>query len=158
MSSFTSDERGVLEPYTELPAMALATVGFVIFIALVAQAYSTYQQKAFIADHYQDAANLAEKLGKDSSIVSNMRPDLIDAGRVEALAHDPKELMEKYGAYYNFMFKIELNSENREYSIVVKDPKRANPGNGISASVPVTVQLNEVQELPGVLTVNIWRK
>lgn len=158
MSSFTSDERGVMEPYTELPAMALATVGFVIFIALVAQAYSTYQQKAFIADHYQDAANLAEKLGKDSMIASSVRPDLIDAGRIEALAHDPKELMEKYGAYYNFMFKIEVNSESRAYIIIVKDPKIAEPGTGVSASAPVTVRLNEVQELPGVLTVKIWRK
>lgn len=158
MSCFINDEKGVMEPYTELPAMALATVGFIIFIALVAQAYSTYQQKAFIADHYQDAANLAEKLGKDSSIASYVRPDLVDAGKVEALAHDPKELIEKYGAFYNFMFKIEINSENREYSVVVKDSKIADPGKGISASVPVTVRFNEVQEFPGVLTVKIWRK
>lgn len=158
MSLFTSDERGVMEPYTELPAMALATVGFVIFIALVAQAYSTYQQKAFIAEHYQDAANLAEKLGKDSMIASSVRPDLIDASRIEALSHDPKELMEKYGAYYNFMFKIEVNSENRRYSVIVKNPKISEPDNGVSASRPVTVRLNEVQELPGMLTVKIWRK
>jgi hypothetical protein len=147
-----------MEPYTELPAMALATVGFVIFIALVAQAYSTYQQKAFLSEHYQDAANLAEKLGKDSMITSSVHPDIIDASRIELISRDPKELMEKYGAYYNFMFKIEVSSENRHYSVIVKNPQISEPGTGISASIPVTVGLNDVQALPGILTVNIWRK
>ena len=29
---------------------------------------------------------------------------------------------------------------------------------GVSASVPVTIRLNEVDELPGSLTVKIWEK
>lgn len=156
MSSFISNEKGVLEPYADLPAMALAMVGFIIFIALLSQTYTVYQQKTFIAGHYQDAANIAEKLGKDSDLKNSMRPDTIDASKIEAL--NAGELMQKYGSYYNFMFKVEVNSAGRTYSKVIKAPGAVESKIGVSASIPVTVKFNEVQELPGTLTVKIWRK
>ncbi len=159
MSSFISDERGVIEPYADLSAMALAVVGFIIFIGIVAQAYTAYQQKAFIAEHYQDASALSEKLSRDSALTNSARPDIIDAGKVEEIKDDPHELLEKYGAYYNFMFKVEANSADRPYSTIIMDPRITTGSKiGISASIPVTVKINEVQELPGMLTVKIWRK
>ncbi len=156
MSSFTSDERGAIEPYADLPAMALAVVGFVIFVALVAQAYTVYQQKTLIAEHYQDAANLAEKLSKDSALLSSGRTDIIGAAELEKL--NTGELVQEYGAYYDFMFKVEVNSEGRTYSKVVKTPQVSESRIGVSAAIPVTVKLNDAQELPGTLTVKIWRK
>jgi hypothetical protein len=79
LSSFINDERGIIEPYSELPAMALAVVGFIIFIAVLTQAYTTYEEKSFIAGHFQDASNLAKKLGKDGSLTGT-RPGIIDSG------------------------------------------------------------------------------
>ncbi len=158
MSSFTSDDRGVMEPYSDLPSMALAVVGFVIFIALVAQAYTAYQQKAFIAEHYQDAANLAEKLSKDSALLSCTRMDVIGAVELEKVSGNHEELFRKYGSYYNFMFKVETNQAGRAYTAIIKDPDVAESKIGVSASVPVTVKFNEVQEVPGTLTVRVWRK
>lgn len=157
MSSFTSDERGVIEPYTELPAMALAVVGFVVFIAIVAQAYATYEEKSYIAGHYQDAADLARKLADDGSL-AGIRPDVIDSGKLEAVRDDPGDIIEKYGSYYNFMFKVESYSENRAYSIIIKSPELNETKKGVSASIPVTVRLNDVEEQPGILTVKIWSK
>ena len=58
MSSFINDEKGLIEPYTELPVMALAVVGFIVFIAVLTQAYTIYQEKSFLAGHYQDAAQV----------------------------------------------------------------------------------------------------
>ncbi len=158
MSSFINDDRGVIEPYADLSAMALAVVGFIIFIAIVAQAHTAYQQKAFIAAHYQDASALSEKLSRDSAMTNRARPDIIDAGKVEEIKGDPHEILEKYGAYYNFMFKVEANSADRTYSMIIMDPRITNSEIGVSASIPVTVKINEVQELPGTLTVKIWRK
>ncbi len=158
MSSFINDENGVIEPYAELTAMALAISGFIIFFAVVAQAYMTYQQKAFIAEHYQDAAALAEKLSRDSSLTVSAHPDIIDAGRVGEISGDPQEIMKKYGAYYNFLLKVEANSAVRDYSVIIKDPRMTESKTGVSASVPVTVRINEVQEIPGTLSVKIWRK
>jgi len=158
MSSFTSDENGVMEPYNDMPAMALAVVGFIIFIAIVTQAYTAYQQKVFIAEHYQDAANLAEKLSKDSAILSSRRTDVIGASEIEMISRNPKELFGKYGTYYNFMFKVEADPKGRAYSMIIKDPDIPESRIGVSASVPVTVRLNEVQEVPGILTVKVWRK
>lgn len=156
MSLFISDERAVIEPHVDLPAMALAVVGFMVFIAIMSQAYGTYQQKSFISENYQDAANLAEKLSRDSMLTGGVRPDLIDAQRLEELRNDPDELMNKYGAYYNFMFKIEVET-GRKYSRIIT-PDISVPEFGISSSIPVTVRFNDAQELPGKLTVKIWRK
>ena len=157
MSSFINDDRGMIEPYSELPAMALAVVGFIVFMAVLAQAYTTYQEKSFIAGHFQDASNLASKLGKDSSLTGT-RPGMIDSGKLETLKNDPDEIIKKYGSYYNFMFKVESNSGERAYSIIIKKPNSGEPKTGVSASIPVTVALNDVEEIPGTLTVRIWSK
>jgi len=157
ISSFINDEKGIIEPYSELPAMALAVVGFIVFIAVLTQSYTTYQEKTFIAGHFQDASNLAKKLGKDSSLTGT-RPDIIDSGKLESLKNDPNEIIKKYGSYYNFMFKVESNSGEKAYNIVIKNPDSGEPKAGVSASLPVTVALNDVEEIPGTLTVWIWSK
>lgn len=157
MSSFISDERAVVEPHVDMPAMALAVVGFMVFIAIMSQAHGTYRQKAFISENYQDAANLAEKLSRDSMLTGSVRPDVIDAEHLEKLVKDPDELMNKYGAYYNFMFKVEVDANGRKYSRIIT-PDISAPEYGVSSSIPVTVRLNDAQELPGTLSVKIWRK
>jgi hypothetical protein len=157
ISSFINDENGIIEPYSELPAMALAVVGFIVFIAVLTQAYTTYQEKSFIAGHFQDASNLATKLGKDSSLTGT-RPGIIDSRKLESFKNDPDEIIKKYGSYYNFMFKVESNSGERAYSIVIKNLNSGEPKAGVSASIPVTVGLNDVEEIPGTLTVRIWSK
>lgn len=158
MSSFISDERGVVEPHIDMPAMALAVVGFVVFIAVISQTFGAYQNKAFIAENYRDAMNLAEKLSRDSTLTGSERPDVIDVERLEEIKKEPMELMRKYGAHYNFMFKVEAYSESLTYIKIIKNPETSDPKYGISSSIPVTVKLNDVQELPGTLTVKIWRK
>lgn len=157
MSSFINDEKGMIEPYTELPAMALAVIGFIVFIAVLTQAYAAYQEKSFIAGHYQDAANLAGKLGKDESLAGG-RPGIIDSEKLETIKNDPFEIIQKYGSYYNFMFKVESNSGNRVYSILIKSPDLSESKSGVSASIPVIVRFNDVEEQPGTLTVYIWGK
>ncbi len=158
MSSFINDERGVVEPHIDMPAMALAVVGFVVFIAVISQAFGAYQNKSFIAGNYRDAMNLAEKLSRDSSMTGSERPDVIDVERLDVIGNEPKELMRKYGAHYNFMFKVEADSKSLRYIKIIKNPEISDSKYGISSSIPVTVRLNEVEELPGTLTVKIWRK
>ena len=143
---------------TKTPTLcSLCCVGFIVFIAVMSQAYGAFQNKAFIAQNYQDAANLAEKLSRDASLTGT-RPDVIDAAKLEELGNDPQELMQKYGAHYNFVMKIEVDTASRTYSKIIKDPDISDSKYGISSSIPVTVRLNEAQELPGTLTVKIWRK
>ena len=158
MSSFISDDRAVIEPYADMPAMALAVTGFIVFIAVISQAYGAYQNKAFIAENYQDAMNLAEKLSRDVSLTGNVRPDIIDVKYLETLSKNPDELMQKYGKYYNFIFRIDVNAKDRTYQMTVKDPDKPVSKYGISSSIPVTVRFNDVEEFPGTLTVKIWRK
>ena len=147
-----TNEKGIVEPNSDLVAMALAVVGFIIFVSLVAHTYQVYQEKTYIAEHYGDAASLAELLMKNPALTAPDRPDLIDASRIEGLGPEEiQELTERYGTRYDFSFKIEVTPFYRK---VVG----ASPDMGVSASVPVTIRLNEANEMPGTLTVKIWEK
>lgn len=148
----------MVEPHTDMPAMALAVVGFIVFTAVMSQAYGAYQNKAFITQNFQDASNLAEKLSRDSMLTGSVRPDVIDVARLEEIGKEPEEFMSKYEAHYNFIFKVEVDSESRKYIRIVKDPDVPESRYGVSSSIPVTIRLNDAQELPGTLTVKIWRK
>ena len=149
---FTKDERAIVEPNSDMVAMVLAVIGFVIFIAVIAQTYQVYQEKTLIAQQYGDAVSLAGLLGNDPLLIDPYCPDLIDASRVESLGvKDIEELRDKYAARYNFSFKIEVPPT---YSKVVGTSEEL----GISASIPVTIRLNDVEEMPGTLTVKIWEK
>ncbi|MDP2845532.1 MAG: hypothetical protein Q8N79_05600, partial [Candidatus Methanoperedens sp.] len=74
------------------------------------------------------------------------------------IGKEPSELMRKYGAHYYFMFKVEVDTTSRTYTRIIKNPDISESKYGISSSIPVTVRLNDAQELPGTLTVKIWRK
>ena len=149
---FTKDERAIVEPNSDMVAMVLAVIGFVIFIAVIAQTYQIYQEKTLIVQQYGDAVSLAELLGNDPLLTVSRCPELIDASRVESLgAGDINELKSKYAARYNFSFKVEVPPT---YSKVVGTSEEL----GISASIPVTIRLNDVEEMPGTLTVKIWEK
>lgn len=147
-----TNENGLLEPNSDLIAMALAVVGFIIFVFLITHTYQIYQEKTYIAQHYDDAASLAEMLIKNPAFTAPDRSDLIDAARIEALGpEDIQELKERYGTRYDFSFKIEGPPSYRK---VVG----SSPDMGVSASVPVTIRLNEANEIPGTFTVKIWEK
>lgn len=149
---FTSDEQAVVEPNSDLIAMALAVIGFVIFISVMAHTYQVYQEKTFIAQHYDDAVSLAGLLRNDPVLTAPDRPDLIDASRVESLgAGDISKLKDRYGTRYDFSFKVEAPPN---YSKVVGTSEDL----GVSASIPVTIRLNEAEEIPGTLTVKIWER
>lgn len=149
---FTRDERAVVEPNSDMVAMALAVIGFVIFISVMAHTYQVYQEKTFIAQHYGDAVSLAELLGNDPLLTVTRCPGLIDASRVESMdAGDINELKSKYATRYDFSFKIEVEPT---YSKVVGTSEDL----GVSASIPVTIRLNEAEEMPGTLTVKLWER
>lgn len=146
---FTNDE-GLVEPNSDLVAMALAVVGFIIFVSLLAHTYQVYQEKTYIAEHYDDAATLAALLTESPIVTVPDRPDLIDASRIEALnIDDIRELKTQYGTGYDFSFKIEVPPYYQKVVGTSRDT-------GVSASVPVTIRLNEAREMPGTLTVKIW--
>jgi len=149
---FTKDERAVVEPNSDLVVMVLAVIGFVIFISVMAHTYQIYQEKTLIAQHYDDAVSLAGMLGNDPLLTVPCCPEMIDASRVESMdTGNINELRDRYATHYDFSFKIEVPPT---YSKVVGTSEDL----GISASIPVTIRLNDVEEMPGTLTVKIWEK
>lgn len=147
---FTSDERGIVEPNSDMVAMVLSVIGFIIFVSLIAHSYQVYDEKTYIAQHYDDAASLAGLLKNEPILMTPDRLDMIDAAKIECLnLEETEKLKVMYGTRYDFSFKLEVPPT---YSRVVGTAEEL----GVSASVPVTVRFNEVDELPGTLTVKIW--
>lgn len=56
------DERGVLEPQSDILSTALAVIGFVVLAALLSQAYLGYEVRSFALENYESASLLANTL------------------------------------------------------------------------------------------------
>ncbi|MDD5779101.1 MAG: hypothetical protein PHU95_06605 [Candidatus Thermoplasmatota archaeon] len=62
MCSFISDESGISEEFTSLPALAVVLIGFGLFFALVGGAYHVHTEKLERADGYRAANFVLQKL------------------------------------------------------------------------------------------------
>jgi hypothetical protein len=56
------DERGVLEPQSDILSTALAVMGFVVFAVILSQAYLGYEDRSFALENYESASLLANTL------------------------------------------------------------------------------------------------
>jgi len=59
MSSFISDDRGVTEPYADLPAIGMVAIGVLLFGYLLFSAYAAYASTAQYADLKDDLHTVA---------------------------------------------------------------------------------------------------
>ncbi len=56
------DERGVLEPQSDILSTALAVIGFIVLAALMSQAYLGYEDRSFALENYESASLLVDAL------------------------------------------------------------------------------------------------
>ncbi len=85
-SSFIDDDRGVTEPYTDLPAVGLVVVGILLFGYLLCSAYSAYAAKASYADMKEDLRTLAVALSGDPGIACEGGTAVLDARKLDNIS------------------------------------------------------------------------
>ncbi len=156
--NFINNEKAVSEEFTTLPALTIVVIGFTIFILLISNLYSTYNNRVNSLDKYQVASFISSKITnpdcffmmeggivnlplfdssdpKDSDIkIQKMRDDIISSG---------------------FNFSIHISWENKE-KYFPEDTLKNNIGNRVAVSKVVSIFLNEAQTKPGKLTVIMW--
>lgn len=149
MCSFTSDDRGVTEPYTDLPSLAILAVGLILFGFLVLSAYTSYASSAYYAAIRGDLREVALAIESDPAIISEGHPGVIVASDIDSVGH---VVLSRYG---HPGAALQATIETSGYRWQIGESSK-----GISASyrMPVTIMLNDARSLPGTLTVTAWER
>lgn len=146
-SSFTDDDSGVTEPYTDLPALGLVAVGILLFGYLLCSAYSAYSAKACYADLKDDLRTMAVALSADPGIACDGGAMILDAHKLDNMSVSG-----------DFPLRYGRPGETVAVEIVAGrftwTSRLAGKVTAVYA-LPVTVRLNDARCLPGTLTVSI---
>jgi len=158
------DERGVLEPHTDLLSVALAVIGFMVFAALMSQTYLGYEDRSFALENYETASLLAEKLA-DTPALEAENSGLLSAASLDTLsgpngASERAKLFAAFSGNYRFLVEVrtgdgqwhwQIKPDNAETDAFADDLEK------VAASVPVVIELNPAESVSGILTVVIYK-
>ncbi len=147
MSSFTSDDQGVTEPYTDLPAIGLVVVGVLLFGYLICSAYSAYASKTCYADLKDDLRTMAVALSGDPGIACEGGATVLDAHKLDNLSVDDT-LLRKYGRPGEAV-AIEVTAETFRWSSSPVETAI------VGYVLPVSVRLNDARCIAGTLVVTL---
>ena len=152
MRYFLVEEHAVSEEFTILPALSIVMIGFALFVVLLAQTYTAYEERMDRLQNYQTADGIAKKLTNlDCYFIRE--GGLID---VSILQNDPGSLQilceqyERTGVI--FLLRLQWNNLTQDFP----EPLSIAPMNRVAVSKDVGVYLNEAQTVPGILTIILW--
>jgi len=150
---FLKDERAISEEFTVLPALSIVMIGFALFVVLLAQTYTVYEERINHLQNYQTASSIVHKLtNPDCFFIRN--EGLIDLPILQNDTESLKIICEQYQKS-GFAFFLRLRWDNCSQDF----PKKtiSMPANRIAISTDVGIYLNEAQTIPGTLTIVLWK-
>jgi hypothetical protein len=158
------DESGVLEPQADLLSTALAVIGFVVFAALLSQGYLGYEDRSFALEHYESASLLAESLAGAPALRAG-NPNLLSAEVLGGLSGpggevERERLFAAFSGNYVFLIEVRTLDGKWEWKIMPDDRDPVfflEDTDRIAASVPVVIELNPAESVPGTLTVVLYQ-
>lgn len=144
MCSFTRDERGVTEPYTDLPALGIVAVGLIIFAYLILSAYTSYASSAYYASVKGDLRNVARTVAADPGLT--YAPYTFDARKLDNASLSRAD----YG-YRAVRMTVDAPGYHWAWG-------RAAYGRSAGCALPVSVRLNDARCIAGTLKVTMWER
>ena len=159
---FINDDRAILEPQNDIFATALLVLGFVVFACVVSKTYIAQQDSAFALENYEQASLIAQSIAR-SQMLQGSRQDLMSAEKLDKLSGtqtDPRTLSLFFDSFSsNVNFQVDISTEDGEHIWHISRTLSASPSVGhIAASIPVTLELNPMQQVPGTLTVKLFKE
>jgi hypothetical protein len=158
------DERGVLEPHADLLSVALAVIGFMVLAALMSQTYLGYEDRSFALENYESASLLAKNLA-EAPVLKVETSSLLSAAALDELS-GPEGIRERerfFAAFSgNYLFLVEIRTGDGQWHWRI-EPNNAEPESlmegreKVAASVPVIIELNPAESVPGILTVVLYK-
>ncbi|WP_440948877.1 hypothetical protein ACSAZL_16065 [Methanosarcina sp. T3] len=163
-TSILKDERGILEPHSDLVATALAVIGFVVFTTLLSRAYMGYEDRSFALENYESASLLAGTLAESPALRAE-NPGTLSASALDKLSGPGglDERMKFFAAFSgNYPFLVEVRTEDGGWQWLL-EPDMIEPAHllgkqeKVAASVPVVIELSPAESVPGTLTVVLYK-
>jgi hypothetical protein len=159
---FTNDDRAILEPQNDIFATALLVLGFVVFACVVSKTYIAHEDSAYALENYEQASLIAQSIAH-SQMLQGSRQDLMSAEKLDELSGpqaDPQTLSLFFDSFSpNINFQVDISTEDGEYIWQIRKPSSASFSmEQIAACVPVTLELNPMQQVPGTLTVKLFKE
>ena len=162
-NSILRDEKGVLEPHSDLIATALAVMGFVVLAALLSRAYTGYEDRSFALENYESASLLAGTVA-ETSFLRAENPGSISVSALDRLSategsDERKEFFSSFSGNYPFL--VEVRTEDGKWKWLI-EPEIVESGylmgkqEKVAASVPVVIELSSAETVPGTLTVILY--
>ncbi|MBN2110371.1 MAG: hypothetical protein JW705_04700 [Methanosarcinaceae archaeon] len=162
MCWFINDDDAFMEPHNDIISTALVVIGFVVFAAIVSEAYLTFDENSFALDNYRQASMIAKDIAEYPGIQGS-RTDLISAEALDMISVPAKdrEMHEMFFHRFsgNVDFYVEINTNDKEHQWMIRRDRSNDPERDIiAASVPVVIELGSgACCVPGTLTVRIWK-
>jgi hypothetical protein len=158
------DERGVLEPQSDILSTALAVIGFVVLAALLSQAYLGYEDRSFALENYESASLLANTLAAAPDLRSESS-GMLSAASLDKLSgpggiNEREKLFAAFSGNYRFFIEIRTQDELWDWRIEpvnVEPDSFAEGREKVAASVPVVIELNPAKSVSGTLTVVLYK-
>lgn len=159
-----TDERGVLEPQSDILSTALAVIGFVVLAALLSQAYLGYEDRSFALENYESASLLADTIAAAPDLRQESS-NMLSAASLDKLSglEGIKEREKLFAAFSgNYLFLIEIRTQDelwhwRIEPVNVEPDTFAEGREKVAVSVPVVIELNPAKSVPGTLTVVLYK-
>lgn len=157
--SLKNNNQAVSEEFTSLPALSIIMIGFAIFILLLANTYSAYNQRTENIEKYQKTNQIAAK-------ITNPDCFFIKEGRIinlPLLEEDIKKTDSKFenlrseyqSKGINFVIKVNYESKTKNFptnaDIILK-----NIGQRTAITKNLAVFIDDAHTKPGTLTIITW--
>lgn len=154
LKKFIHDEKAVSEEFTSLPALSVVMIGFTLFFVLLATVYTAYGVRVESLEKYQTADFIATKLTnpdcylmREGGVVDLPLLNSDDGKSALYLIRD-----EYKTAGVNFTLRISWDNTYEDFPENLPDYI----GDRVAVSKSVGIYLNEVQIVPGKLTIIMW--
>jgi hypothetical protein len=158
------DESAVLEPQADILSTVLAVIGFVVLAALLSQAYLGYEDRSFALENYESVSLLADALAAAPDLKAE-NVNQLSAAALDKLAgpegtKEKEKLFLAFSGNYPFLFEVRADEGLLKWRI---EPSNSEPDfftedrEKVAASVPVVIELNPAESVPGTLTVVLYK-
>lgn len=155
---FIKNQDAISEEFTTLPALTIVIIGFTLFILLISNVYSTYNNRVNSLDKYQIASFISSKVTNpdcyfmmEGGVVNLPLLDSADPSNSDEKLQDMREELKASGV--NFSIQVSWDGKEKYFP---EDDLKSGIGEKVAVSKTVSVFLNEAQTMPGKLTVIIW--
>lgn len=155
---FQKDEKAISESFTVLPALAMVLIGLTIFSIILTTAYTTYDYHHDIIDKFNGSEEILNKISSPNTPVTEDGSVFILKNFYSKESMDFfNQLLNEYKFYgYNFTIKL----KNKDIVFWNFNPQYSDNllTNTYASTKTVSIAINELQIVPGCLTVIFWNQ